>query len=99
MVEWSGWTMDEYPINVCRVDGYKGTVRFVDVCAENGYRNRQWEVMHGDVVVATGYTLGSKHAYMFCELALYVAGVVEFASMMREAQAAMAQVNPRQGGG
>jgi hypothetical protein len=95
-LQWSGWTQDEYPINTCSMDGYTATVQAVDVCAENGYRNRMWKVKHNEVVIAKGFTLGSKHAYMFCELALHVAGVVEFGQMMREAQLAMAQVNPRQ---
>lgn len=96
-LQWSGWTRDEYPINTYSMDGYISTIQAVDVCAENGYHNRMWKVKHGNVVIAKGFTLGSKHAYMFCELALHVSGVLELAQMMREAQAVMAQVNPRQG--
>ena len=96
-LQWSGWTHEEYPINTCIMDGYVATIQAVDVCAENGYRNRMWKVKQGNVAIAKGFTLGSKNAYMFCELALHVSGVLEFGLMMREAQAAMTQVNPRQG--
>jgi hypothetical protein len=96
-LEWSGWTKNEYPINTCSMDGYTATIQAVDVCAENGYRNRMWKVKHGDVVIAHGYTLGSKNAYMFCELALHVSGVLEFGQMMNEARAAKDRYNPRAG--
>jgi hypothetical protein len=96
-LEWSGWTKDEYPINTSILHGYVATIQAVDVCAENGYRNRMWKVKQGNVVIAKGFTLGSKNAYMFCELALHVAGVVEFGQMMNEAKAVKDRYNPRAG--
>jgi len=63
---WSPWTSGAFEMTACQ-DGE--AVAVINACtpdASNGWRNRQWAVKRGDVVLGKGYTSGTESAEKAC---------------------------------
>lgn len=69
---WTDWSLEG--VSTCTLGQHVASVQAVVPAKENGYCNRRWEVRRGELLIASGYTLGSHHATVLAEMALHVDG-------------------------